>query len=173
MAATKLVIAEVLAPTGALFGLTHCPGRCGGAYGERELDADLAQIEAWGATLMLTLVEAHEFARLGVPSLAAKARRQSFDWHHVPIPDFGTPSDETRAAWAAARPAVAAAIDHRERILVHCAAGLGRTGTVVARLLVDLGVPPIEAINRVRAARPGAIETVAQMAFVQRGERLL
>ena len=45
---------------------------------------------------------------------------------------------------------------------VHCAAGLGRTGTLAAQLLVLQGVAPDEAILRVRQARPGTIETPAQ-----------
>ena len=52
------------------------------------------------------------------------------------------------------------------RVLVHCRGGLGRAGTVAARLLVELGVPAVEAIRRVRAARPGAIETIEQQQYV-------
>jgi ADP-ribosyl-[dinitrogen reductase] hydrolase len=37
---------------------------------------------------------------------------------------------------------------------------------VAAQLLVELGVPPQEAIERVRAARPGSIETAEQERYV-------
>ena len=57
-------------------------------------------------------------------------------------------------------------------MLVHCAAGLGRTGMLAAMLLTELGVSPTDAIRRVRAARPGAIETEAQAAFVANGSAL-
>jgi ADP-ribosyl-[dinitrogen reductase] hydrolase len=43
--------------------------------------------------------------------------------------------------------------------LVYCCGGLGRAGTIAARLLVELGAEPITAIAGVRKARPGAIET--------------
>jgi protein-tyrosine phosphatase len=52
------------------------------------------------------------------------------------------------------------------RVLVHCRGGLGRAGTVSARLLVELGVPPVEAIRQVRRVRVGAIETAAQERYV-------
>ena len=48
----------------------------------------------------------------------------------------------------------------------HCKGGLGRAGMVAARLLVESGYTPEDAIERVRAARPGAIETQAQERYV-------
>jgi protein-tyrosine phosphatase len=53
-------------------------------------------------------------------------------------------------------------------VLVHCAAGLGRTGTLAALLLVEGGLEPEAAIARVRQARPGTLETADQEAFVRR-----
>ena len=49
----------------------------------------------------------------------------------------------------------------QRRILLHCAAGLGRTGTMAAKLLIASGVPAPQALARVRAVRPGAVETAA------------
>jgi len=37
---------------------------------------------------------------------------------------------------------------------------------VAARLLVELGEAPLSALQRVRAARPGAVETVEQEEYV-------
>ena len=53
-----------------------------------------------------------------------------------------------------------------ESVVVHCRGGLGRTGLVAARLLVELGESPVSALVRVRAARPGAVETVEQEKYV-------
>ena len=43
-----------------------------------------------------------------------------------------------------------------------------RAGMMAARLLVELGVEPEEAIHRVRRARKGAIETPSQLALVRK-----
>ena len=53
-----------------------------------------------------------------------------------------------------------------ERVLVHCRGGLGRAGSVAARLLVEFGAAPVDAIAQVRVARPGAIETREQEQWV-------
>jgi protein-tyrosine phosphatase len=73
----------------------------------------------------------------------------------------------------AAGPAVTAGLARGDRIAIHCAAGLGRTGMLVAKLLVDLGMPAGTAIQTVREQRPGAIETAQQEAFVRHSPRLL
>ena len=45
---------------------------------------------------------------------------------------------------------------------MHCGGGLGRTGTLLACYLVRQGLPAAEAIERVRAVRPGSVETRQQ-----------
>ena len=52
------------------------------------------------------------------------------------------------------------------RGLVHCRGGRGRAGTVAARILVELGHASADAVDMVRTARPGAIETHAQWNYV-------
>jgi ADP-ribosyl-[dinitrogen reductase] hydrolase len=53
------------------------------------------------------------------------------------------------------------------RVLVHCKGGLGRAGTIAARLLVELGEKPENAIAQVRLVRIMAIETGVQEDHVQ------
>ena len=166
MSAPPLHIDSVALAHGALLGMSHCPGRSRGFELPRSLAEDLATIEAWGASTLLSLVETAEFARLGVPDFAAQVARTSLRWLHVPIADMHVPNAATLAAWQAQRGALHDALQRGDRVLVHCAAGLGRTGMLVARLLVDAGHAPGDAIASVRRARPGTIETVAQAQFV-------
>ena len=51
-------------------------------------------------------------------------------------------------------------------IVIHCLGGLGRTGLVACKLLTEQGIPAASALEQVRAARPGAVETPEQEAYV-------
>ncbi|MGI9333443.1 MAG: protein-tyrosine phosphatase family protein, partial [Gammaproteobacteria bacterium] len=53
------------------------------------------------------------------------------------------------------------------KVLLHCFAGLGRTGTIAARLLVEFGAQPSKAIDTVRTARRGAVQTTSQEEHVR------
>ena len=174
--AGPLRITMVHAPGGGTLGLVHCPGRNqvddSGRHWRRDLAADVAAIATWRPSAVLTLLEAHEFSRLGVPELAGALQAGGLEWHHLPIPDMGTPGPDFVRAWERAGHRVLGSLGRGERVLIHCAAGLGRTGMLAAKLLTALGMSPADAIRRVRAARPGAIETEAQAACVSNGPAL-
>ncbi len=150
--------------------MTHCPGRnhldAAGRRWSRDLTADLVSIEAWGAAALISLIEEHEFASLGVPDLAARMRSRRLDWYHLPIRDMCAPEGDFTSAWAKYDAPISRTLQEGRKIVVHCAGGLGRTGTVVARFLVDAGMAPANAIETVRRVRPGAIESAAQETHV-------
>lgn len=58
-------------------------------------------------------------------------------------------------------------IKNKGRVLVHCHAGLGRTGLMIACYFVySKHMPSAEAIEIVRHSRPGAIQTTRQAQFI-------
>ena len=171
-----LRIAEVPIPVSGALGITHCPGRntkdSTGCRWKRDLRDDLRDLTAWGAGAILTLVEDHEFARLGVPEFATEIRGTGLVWYHMPIPDMSTPGTAFDEAWARDGARIFGSLRAGERVLVHCAGGLGRSGMIAAKLLIGLGASAKHAIAAVRQVRPGAIETDGQLDYVLNGPSL-
>lgn len=167
----QIAAVRASAPQGRI-GITFCPGKhdraaATGAWA-RDLDADLDVIAAWGARLVLTLVEPAELQALQVPGLGEAVQRRGMAWRHLPIADYSVPTEAFEQQWATHGAEIRALLRGGADVLVHCKGGLGRAGMMAARLLVELGMPADQAVREVRRVRQGAIETPAQLALVRR-----
>lgn len=154
-------------------GITLCPGKTypWGLAGnwERDLALDLDKVEKWGATAVVSLITREEIRDLKVPDLSRAVADRHMEWWHLPIPDGQPPDADFEQAWRAVGPAIRDRLRLGFDVLVHCKGGLGRAGTLAARLLVEFGEIPSEAMRRVREARsPNAIETLGQERYVER-----
>src|SRR3989344_4782272 len=168
-----LQIDSVTVPqAGGLIGITICPGMAQGGPPERawnrDLDQDLAAIKTWGATALVTLIDDYELEILSVADLPQKVRAVGLEWHHLPIMNRDAPYEVFEENWITSGRILRQRLRQGERIVLHCVFGLGRSGMIAARLLVELGEQPEAAIRKVRAARPGAIETEIQEQHVFR-----
>ena len=117
-----------------------------------DLELDLAELKARGIGAILSLTE----EPLGHGALA----RQGLDGLHLPVDDFHAPT--TRQMQIALSFIDNAVADNRA-VAVHCLAGQGRTGTILAAYLLRGGQSADEVIATLRAVCPGAIETPPQV----------
>jgi atypical dual specificity phosphatase len=83
---------------------------------------------------------------------------------HEPLEDMEAPTQDQLDRIVSA---IVRAIDRNMGVGVHCGAGLGRTGTVLAAYLVSKGQSAANAIAKIRRLRPGSIETEEQVAAIE------
>ena len=112
---------------------------------------DLAWLRLQGIELLISLTEdpVHRYwiNEVGLMNM------------HVPIVDMEAPSQEDLYK------SITAILKLQEKemgVAVHCEAGLGRTGVVLACYFVEKGLGAQKAIAKIRRLRPGSVETEAQ-----------
>jgi atypical dual specificity phosphatase len=112
---------------------------------------ELAALRAAGVTRVISLT--------GAPLAPELLRENGLVAFHLPLADLTAPSMEQVAAFVAA---LTPWMDSGEKVAVHCGAGLGRTGTMLACYLVSRGMPAEKALREVRKRRPGSVESREQ-----------
>jgi atypical dual specificity phosphatase len=130
------------------------PNRVAGMARPRSGAAD--ELRHLGVAAVVSLTEDPPLPELAAAGLAVL---------HEPVADFAPPSAEALARCVAfLKEGIAAG----RAAVVHCHAGYGRTGTVLAAYLVATGSDAAVAIATVRRLRPGSIETPEQEDAVRR-----
>jgi protein-tyrosine phosphatase len=139
--------------------LSAMPGRFN-AWSDFEHDAREA-----GLKMVVCLTPRDEVRELSPTYHAAIERGGStYEWLHLPVPNFGVPDDRDMFRRGIAR--IAQALRAGKPVMMHCAAGMGRTGSAAACVLKALGLSTAEALRRVREAGSNP-QNATQSGFVE------
>jgi ADP-ribosyl-[dinitrogen reductase] hydrolase len=171
-----LKIAFVAPRGGGRIGMTLCPGKqrdhtMDGGHWRRNLDMDLGVVVRSDAAALVTLMEQRELDLVKVSDIGDRAEKLGLEWHRLPIFDVDVPGSVFERRWTYSGHRLRQMLREGKTVVLHCMGGRGRTGTIAARLLVEMGTPPEDAIRAVRTARPGTIETTQQEDYVRRCKR--
>ena len=126
---------------------------CGASGAQEFVEEDLESLREKGIAALVSLTED--------PIDPEVMRNAGFDFLHLPVADFHPPT------LGQIRKFVEFVREHIEKrkpqpVAVHCYAGRGRTGTMLACYLVSTGVKAAEAVRTLRRLRPGSVETPEQ-----------
>ena len=152
--------------------MSCCPG-CAAlcllpSVSQCELERDVATIARWGAKALVTLLDAVELAGLHLHKLSSLAAAAKLAWYHVPFSFGMLPDAEFDRGWNSVSLRLQHILRDGGKVSIHCRDGGDRTGLVTARLLIELGCHPLDAMNRVRAARPGMLDSAELVDYLRR-----
>ena len=151
----ELEIAALTVGEGTL-AIASLPGRGG------DLKGDLARFGEFKPSLVLTMVTDAELEDVGASQFGYDVQGLGCRWAHLPVMDYGVPSDEALAHWVEVSAMARAALKGGGRVIVHCKGGCGRSGMAALRLMIEAGEAPDAALKRLRSVRPCAVETADQ-----------
>ena len=151
---------------GKTLSLAGCS--CPGANGPLLPDLEFLKMRS-----ITSVVSLHESASIDTEVV----KRCGFYHIHLPVPDYRPPTlsqMKELLMWLRETSESTHREGREEKIVVHCNAGMGRTGTVLACLLVYYyGLSAKEAVAFVRGKRRGSVQTYKQEDFVGEFERFL
>ena len=91
---------------------------------------------------------------------------QKLEYLHLKVDDFCAPPLESLQSTVQY---IDQEISEEKPVLVHCAAGKGRTGTILAAYLMkqDPNLSSLDAIKKIRILRPGSVQSEEQISSLQ------
>ena len=173
--ANKIDTISVPSTVGCI-GLVACPGvrvDQTNDVNRKHLRADIQALQTWGAAGVVSFIEAHEFRMNNVEDIPILLQAAGMWWLHLPIIDMEITDQKFEDEWAVEGERIRHALRIGERVALHCYAGLGRTGMIGARLLVEMGMEQERAIAAVRRPNPRRIQTKKQAMFVRKIQSLV
>ena len=133
-------------------------------HGGDRLADELGGLASAGVTVLVSLLSDTEVVQLDLGREGALAVAMGIDFHRLPTSDLQVPA---RAVTIELATTLRGLLADGADVAVHCHAGIGRSSTLVAAVLVLDGVDPVDAWARIATARRLPVpDTAAQREFI-------
>jgi len=117
--------------------------------------------------LLVSLLETKEAWELDLAHEARFAQKSGIEFVSHPIPDHDVPASEEATRALVSK--LAGKVKKGKRVAVHCRGGIGRSALVAGCVLVELGLPLDQVLERLAEARGFQVpETPEQHAWLAR-----
>ena len=148
------------------FGVSNCPGKHQNSLLKKlSLKNDLNSIWNQKINCIVSLITKDELKKLDINDFDKTITEYGFEHYSVEIQDLGIPSTNQLGTFKILTKNIIVAIKTDKKVLIHCNAGLGRSGLLAGILIkemTDINHP----IDYIRKFRKGAIETKEQEEFI-------
>lgn len=132
----------------------------------KQLDSALSDLQQRGYATLVSLVEPHEFNASELDDFAAAVHSNNLIWLHLPIRNSHVPDAQFEAKWQQIGPLLHRQLCVGSSIAFHCDNDFGRSGMSVARLLIEAGTCPGEALTSVLSHSPKATPSQNQATYL-------
>lgn len=120
-------------------------------YGRDWLEADLRKLHKDGVDVVVSMLMPDEVEELGLEEERTLCATLGMGFESLPVPDMDVPSSLEDVLDVTRR--VVRHIEASKGVAVHCRMGMGRSPLLAAAVLVRLGLPAEDALDRVSRAR--------------------
>lgn len=148
------------------FGVSNCPGKHQNSLLKKlSLKNDLSSIWDQEINCIVSLITKDELKKLDINDFDKTITEYGFEHYSVEIQDLGIPSTNQLGTFKILTKNIIVAIKTEKKVLIHCNAGLGRSGLfagILVKEMTDINHP----IDYIRKFRKGAIETKEQEEFI-------
>ena len=148
------------------FGVSNCPGKHQNSLLKKlSLKNDLNSICNQEINCIVSLITKDELKKLDINDFDKTITEYGFEHYSVEIQDLGIPSTNQLGTFKILTKNIIVAIKTEKKVLIHCNAGLGRSGLfagILVKEMTDINHP----IDYIRKFRKGAIETKEQEEFI-------
>ena len=148
------------------FGVSNCPGKHQNSLLKKlSLKDDLSSVRDQEINCIVSLITKDELKKLDINDFDKTITEYGFEHYSVEIQDLGIPSTNQLGTFKILTKNIIVAIKTEKKVLIHCNAGLGRSG-LFAGILVKEMTNINHPIEYIRKFRKGAIETKEQEEFI-------